>query len=98
MQQLEQEIVEKFRDIKRRQYLAIIPFIAIVTLLIFSSEDPSFTILGLSNEILMMISGVFVVISLIFSVVNWRCPNCNSYLGREFSPKFCRNCGVRLED
>lgn len=33
----------------------------------------------------------------IFSLINWRCPRCNSYLGRERNLKFCKACGVRLE-
>jgi hypothetical protein len=32
------------------------------------------------------------------SYLNWRCPNCKSFLGRGsgFSPKQCQNCGIPL--
>jgi hypothetical protein len=32
------------------------------------------------------------------SYLNWRCPNCKSFLGRGsgFSPNHCRNCGIPL--
>lgn len=31
-----------------------------------------------------------------FSLVNWRCPSCNVYLGRGISPRFCSKCGIEL--
>lgn len=31
------------------------------------------------------------------SAINWRCPSCNRYLGKRFSPAFCSHCGVQLK-
>ncbi len=33
---------------------------------------------------------------LIVSLLNWRCPACNRYLGKTMFPKFCGKCGARL--
>jgi hypothetical protein len=38
----------------------------------------------------------FAVTRLIQRIV-WRCPQCSRYLGHSFWPKFCMNCGTRLE-
>lgn len=32
----------------------------------------------------------------ILSLINWRCPKCNSYLGKRFWIKKCYKCGIRL--
>ena len=40
---------------------------------------------------------VLVAGALIFSFRNWRCPACNRYLGKQYSPKFCSKCGVVLQ-
>lgn len=34
--------------------------------------------------------------ALAFSFKNWRCPACNSYLGRSISPRYCPKCGAEL--
>ncbi len=31
-----------------------------------------------------------------FSAVNWRCPSCGKFLGRDVHQDACRRCGVRL--
>ncbi len=36
------------------------------------------------------------ILFIVFSLQNWRCPRCRAYLGREMNPKFCKNCGVQL--
>lgn len=98
MQQTDQQIIEKFAEIKRKQYIATVPIIIAVILLIISTEDSNFTLFGLENSVLIAMGIVGTLIGLIFSLKNWRCPSCNTYLRKEINPKFCRNCGVRLQD
>lgn len=31
-----------------------------------------------------------------FSALNWRCPSCKKYLGRDIHKRICRKCGARL--
>lgn len=42
-----------------------------------------------------LIFGLAVAFAVV-GAINWRCPACNSVLGRHLSPKFCSNCGARL--
>lgn len=41
------------------------------------------------------IGSILVFVALIFSKFNWRCPKCNSYLGKG-NPKHCIKCGEQL--
>lgn len=39
-----------------------------------------------------------VLVALVFTLRNWRCPACNGYLGRNMGVNFCPKCGVQLRD
>lgn len=34
---------------------------------------------------------------LLFYYLNWRCPSCRKYMGRQRNPQKCPRCGVRLQ-
>ena len=36
------------------------------------------------------------VITLVFSFIFWRCPECGGFLGRDRC-KYCRHCGAKLD-
>jgi hypothetical protein len=39
-----------------------------------------------------------VLFGVFFTFRNWRCPNCNRFLGQGLrTPRFCPNCGVALQ-
>lgn len=42
--------------------------------------------------------GALILASLVLSLINWRCPACNTYLGKKISPRFCSKCGTELMD
>lgn len=94
----ENNIIEKFEIIKRRQYIVTVPIFISIFLLIMSAENPEFELFGLSNSVLMTIGIVGSLCGLVFSLVNWRCPACNGYFRKEINPKFCAKCGVKLQD
>jgi hypothetical protein len=51
------------------------------------------------TEIYIFAGGYFFIELLIaiISLVNWRCPRCSAFLGRDFfSPNYCKTCGVKL--
>ena len=75
-------IQEEFKKRKRNQIIGtIIVSIAMVVVIITEGN----------------ISPVVIIIGVvIFSFKNWRCPNCNKYLGKSLSPKFCQHCGEEL--
>jgi hypothetical protein len=46
---------------------------------------------------LLVLCPVSLVVAIIGSLVNWRCPSCSSYLGkRMIGVRFCQSCGVPL--
>ena len=51
------------------------------------------------NEIYIFL-GAYILFELIIAVLsrlNWRCPQCGAFLGRDiFSPNYCKSCGVKL--
>ncbi len=96
--QQENEIFEKFKEIKRKQYIVTAPIILVFILLMILYENPDFEIFGLGENILLPIAIVGVVAGLIFSLINWRCPACNGYFRKEINPKFCAKCGVKLRE
>jgi hypothetical protein len=96
MDYTEEKIAEVKEEFARRRTIAVIFTIALIPLAFlfaFSSQGGS-SFLGLPPGIWIII--FFIV--LVPSYVNWRCPNCKSFLGRGsgFSPDHCRNCGIPL--
>ena len=39
-----------------------------------------------------------IMLAVIYSIKNWKCPACNTYLGKKaYHYSFCRSCGVKLQ-
>jgi hypothetical protein len=38
----------------------------------------------------------FVLVAVVFTLRNWRCPACGAMLGRAWRVNFCHSCGVAL--
>lgn len=36
--------------------------------------------------------------SLIYTLINWRCPACGKYLSKRVDPSSCPGCGVKFTD
>ncbi len=87
------EVKEDFSQRRKRAVMFTIALIPLAFLFAFSTQGGS-SFLGLP-------SGVWIIIFFIVlvpSYLNWRCPNCKSFLGRGsgFNPDHCRNCGIPL--
>ena len=95
-QQLAQFRAE-FARRKRNQFLAAVPVIAIAVSVAFFKEEIEQAAQGISPAVL----GVAVVLVfgglVVFSLRKWRCPACDSYLGRSTSMHHCPKCGVALK-
>ena len=79
----------------RKQLIMIVLLFAVMAPLPFIEDDATF--FGLSGAVLGRVCFVAIVIGwVIFNGRNWRCPACNSFLGRAFKPKHCRRCGIEL--
>ena len=82
-------IREEFATRRKRQLIATIPILALLI---------GFALVGerAENTAYPFIMIGVVLVMLIFSLRNWRCPACDSYLGRGWNPKFCSKCGAQL--
>ena len=89
------EIIADFQKKRTRQILALAPVVFALIGLISVEGKPS-GLFGLSPGMILGISFALITGVLIFSLLNWRCPSCNRYLGKAFNPKFCSKCGVQL--
>lgn len=74
---------EIFKRTKKRQ---IIISIAAICAVILAYVE------GFQQAALVIVIGLVV-----FSRLNWKCPNCNKYLGKGTNPKHCNHCGEELQ-
>lgn len=96
--QADPEVMAEFNKRRTRQYIAIIPVVLVVGVLILSGRGDSAEFVGIPMTIVGPVCFAAILAIVIFSLFNWRCPACNVYLGRGMSPTFCRKCGERLQD
>jgi hypothetical protein len=81
---------------KRQLFVSIPLVIFMIGVLIALDEKTKVPVFGLSPSVIV---GIFVVVmggGLVFSLLNWRCPACQRYLGKHMNPSFCHRCGVPL--
>ena len=88
------EYKAQFGAKRQRQIVLIVPMVAAIGVLVFSEGKES--VMGISGSTVGVIGLVLFVFGLAFSLLNWRCPSCDKYLGKGLSPKFCPKCGVEL--
>lgn len=84
----------EFAERRRRQGLSTIP----VGMLLVAVAAGGGTVAGLGAS-----AGYVVVVAVVlgffgFSLVNWRCPSCEAYLGQRLNPRECPSCGQVLRD
>lgn len=93
----QREIERQFARQKKRQWVA--SGVMILGIIAFAvNRDPSTEgIFGLPRAVILAGAFSLAVAALIFTLLNWRCPACNKYLGKSFSPTFCSKCGAKLQ-
>jgi hypothetical protein len=83
---------------RRRNQIAVAgPVVALMVLIVLTYELSGTTLLGVPMTVASTIAVVALVVVLLFSFRNWRCPACDHYLGRGFNPHFCPRCGAPLQ-
>ena len=85
---------EEFAARRKRQLILLVPFTALAIGFALIPDEPSGDVMGLLAAVGL---GLLVVGIVVFSLMNWRCPACNAYLGKAISPNFCPKCGVALQ-
>ncbi len=91
-----QEFKREFASRRLKQLLITGPVVMLMIFVSMASEG-KISVLNSCALSLFMPVILFVVIGvLVFSLINWRCPACNSYLGRSMNPRYCPRCGIGL--
>ena len=93
----EEQIIEFKTRFARRRLARILVAIPVVAFIFFSGTsmgrgkffDGVYEVAGPVGVAALL--GILVAL-----IYKWRCPACNGYLGRAFSPKYCPKCGVEL--
>lgn len=93
----EERIKVNYGKRRKLQIILTVPFIIVVIAFFILVRTETTAIAGISKDILLPIIVVLMFGGLIFSFFNWRCPSCNHYLGRTFSPSFCSKCGAKFQ-
>ncbi len=86
------EFKAKFAQKRQYQMALSVPLAGAVLLLVLSGRyAPDIGLLPIALGIAFLL-----LVAAGFSWLNWRCPACESYLGRGLSPNHCPKCGVAL--
>ena len=85
-----------YSERRKRQLMVSLPMIAVVFAVMFTQDRGADSILGIPANVMGPLFLGLVLAVLVFSLRNWRCPACEKYLGRNFNPKHCSNCGIQL--
>lgn len=93
----EAQFKQQFAARRKRQLILAVPLVlAVIAVAALRNSGPQEP-LGIPSSVWGSAFLVLVAGALIFSFRNWRCPACNRYLGKQYSPKFCSKCGVVLQ-
>jgi hypothetical protein len=91
----DKQIIEDFRVRQSRQFLAIAATLLLLVLLTLIYKHPE--ILGEFSRNTIFTAQLLVIAAFIgISALNWRCPACNKYLGKDINRHICKKCGKRL--
>ena len=89
------EIIAEFKRKRTRQIMAVGPIILAFIALLSVENNPT-GIFGLAPSTILVAAFAVIISVLVFSLLNWRCPACNKYLGKAINPKFCSKFGTQL--
>jgi hypothetical protein len=89
---------EEFAARRKRQLILVVPVaVVLIGFGVLADEPSGVDVLGLPSAVVVTALGLLVVGAVVFSFMNWRCPACNTYLGKGMNPHFCPKCGVALQ-
>jgi hypothetical protein len=89
------QIMRDFRLRQGRQFFAIAVTLVLLLSLTLLYKRPE--LLGEFTKSTIFAAQIFLITVFVgYSAVNWRCPSCKKYLGRDINRRICKNCGTRL--
>lgn len=80
--------MEEFEKRRRNHILLLILEVILIFVLVLAENK-------ISAPVTTVLTITFIG-AIILSYMNWKCPNCNKYLGKSLSHKFCPHCGEQL--
>jgi hypothetical protein len=95
---VEDQVKVAFGKRFRRQLAVAVIVLPALMLVVLAADGRLEAIGGIPPSMLGLPITVLIVVALAFSLWNWRCPGCRSYLGKTWYPRYCPKCGVRLHD
>lgn len=84
----------EYAERRRRQAVSVVPVGVLGVLVAVGGNG----LLGLSEQAGVFAVGAVVLAFFGYSLVNWRCPACDRYLGQRLNPRQCPSCGQALRD
>jgi len=72
--------------------LALVAFVVIVLVWKF----PELNFLEITEGLLFGVCFAVFGLYLAVTFLTWRCPNCRTFLGKDWDPRSCPSCGVRF--
>ena len=91
------EFRNRFSIRRRRQLALSVPSILLIVGVLLAGGNRTFSVYGISSAVLAPILLCAILGMVGFSLVNWRCPACNRYLGKQMNPRYCSKCGIPLQ-
>ncbi len=88
---------QEFRKRKQRRYISLVPFFTFAALAILSRLS-SGGFLGIPFSVAGPLAYATLLVMVVFRIIDWRCPVCNSFLSLDASPKFCQKCGFKFNN
>ena len=87
--------MREYHKRKKKQWIVVLLSIPVILLFLLQTGDKHTVFIG--TVPLAIITVVFLGCVVAFTLINWRCPNCNAFLGKNISAHRCEECGVRLQ-
>jgi len=91
------QIVQEFTARRTRQWIASGLAVLVIFAIMWLEQHPGLidvrTLHTMAGPSMVIVLGGLVA----FSFFNWRCPACQTYLGKGWNPKFCARCGEALQ-
>ena len=92
---LASRVMREYQKRKKKQWIVVLVSVPVILLFLLQVVDKHTVFIG--TVPLAIITVVFLGCVVAFTFVNWRCPNCNAFLGKNISAHRCEECGVRLQ-
>ena len=82
---------------KRRKKQLIIAVTCVLIILLYLVLSQFQNLSFIDDAVFTIILLFFLLSAVVFTLLNWRCPHCNSFLGKEINARRCPRCGIRLQ-